>query len=151
VAVGLPDRAVLDTGALIAVTDAAMGRTSSALARAFVARMRDRKQPMRVHVPAVVIAEWWRGEAGPAAKVRDAVTLLDVPKDVAVTVGLLLAELPRREQPERLFVVDAIVIVAGARVSEDIFTGDPDDLVLLRDKLVDMGKIPKGSLRIHGM
>lgn len=145
----LPDRVVLDTGALIALTDAAMGRSQNQLARALIARMRSRSSRMRVFAPAVVLAEWWRGEDGPAALVRDAVTMLDVPRDVAIEAGRLLAAIPPRKQPSRLFVVDALVVVGGARVAENILTGDPNDIALLRDKLVEKGVLAKGALRVH--
>ena len=104
---------------------------------------------MRVFAPAVVLAEWWRGEDGPAALVRDAVTMLDVPRDVAIEAGRLLAAIPPRKQPSRLFVVDALVMVGGARVAENILTGDPNDIALLRDKLVEKGVLAKGALRVH--
>ena len=140
-------RVVLDTGALVALADVAMGRSRDVAAMTLLADMYSKR--LSAFSPTVVIAEWWRGEDGPAARVRDSVAALDVPKDIAIDAGRLLAAMPDDPtRPAELLVVDAIVVVAASRRLDEIYTRDPD-LTLLRDKLVAMGKIAKGTLQIH--
>ncbi len=140
-------RVILDTGALVALTEVATGRRPSVPAATLLADMLSKK--LSAVAPTAVIAEWWRGEHGLAARVRDAVAVIDAPKDVGIDAGLLLAAMPEdRKRPTELLVVDALVVVLASRRLDDIYTRDPD-LTSLRDKLVDMGKIAKDALHIY--
>ncbi len=142
--------ATLDTGALIALVEIAAGRSSNVVAKTLLARMRDRNNPLPVSAPTPVLAEWWRGEAGPAAAVRDAVTAVPTSRDVAIDAGLLLAALGKSYGEGDLLVMDAIVVVSAARRHDDIYTSDTEDIVALRDKLVEMGKLPnREAVRIR--
>ena len=65
----------LDTGALIAIE-----RRDRRIAAIHARWIRD---DILVSVPAVVIAEWWRGQRGPAARILDAFTVEPTTREVA--------------------------------------------------------------------
>jgi hypothetical protein len=84
---------------------------------------------VRITVPAVVVAEWWRlGEREKdRAKLLRAVTVEPVTDLVARLAGIALTLVPRAHT------VDALVMAsASQRAGELIYTSDPKDLEALR-------------------
>ena len=84
---------------------------------------------VRITVPAVVVAEWWRlGEKEKdRAKLLRAVTVEPVTDFVARLAGIALTLVPRAQT------IDAIVMAsASQRPGEVIYTSDPKDLEALR-------------------
>lgn len=85
---------------------------------------------VRITVPAVVVAEWWRrGEKEKdRAKLLRAVTVEPVTDVVARLAGIALTLVPRAQT------IDAIVMAsASQRPGELIYTSDPKDLEALRN------------------
>lgn len=137
--------ATLDTGALIALEDAVTGRGGSPTARTLLARMR---QGLAVTVPTVVVAEWWRGQQGPAARLLTSVKPEATTLVAARAAGVLLSVM-QRPQPAELLVVDAIVVVSAALRGDDIYTQDPDDIVALRDKYIELHRLARSAVRVY--
>ncbi|HYP98688.1 MAG TPA: type II toxin-antitoxin system VapC family toxin [Polyangiaceae bacterium] len=84
---------------------------------------------VRITVPAVVVAEWWRmGELEKErAKLLRAVNVEPVTDLVARLAGIALTLVPRAQT------IDAIVMAsASQRPGEVIYTSDPKDLEALR-------------------
>lgn len=84
---------------------------------------------VRITVPAVVVAEWWRlGEKEKdRAKLLRAVTVEPVTEVVARLAGIALTLVLRAQT------IDAIVMAsASQRPGEVIYTSDPKDLEALR-------------------
>jgi predicted nucleic acid-binding protein len=84
---------------------------------------------VRITVPAVVVAEWWRlGEKEKdRAKLLRAVIVEPVSDFVARLAGVALTLVPRAQT------IDAIVMAsASQRPGEVIYTSDPKDLEALR-------------------
>ena len=111
----------LDTGALIALES---GRLT--MRKVFYAAL---VEHVRVTVPAVVVAEWWR--AGRREKERAtllrAVHVEPLDKHVAMTAGIALG-LVRNSTT-----VDAIVMASAALRGDTVYTSDPGDLEQLRE------------------
>lgn len=80
-----------------------------------------------VTVPSVVVAEWWRGQRGPAARLLEAFTVEPTSSALAKVAGEALAEV-------RLgggHTIDAIVMASAASRGDIVYTSDFDDLTLL--------------------
>ncbi len=107
-----------DTGVLVALE-----RRRDRARRLFLAARIDEK---RITVPAAVVAEWWRGQRGPAAQLLDGLDVEALDEDLARSAGEALAALRRGSKPS---VVDAIVMASAARRGDVVYTSDRDDLV----------------------
>jgi predicted nucleic acid-binding protein len=109
----------LDTGALIAIE-----RRDHRIAERHAMWIRDETV---VSVPAVVIAEWWRGQKGPTARILDAFTIEPTTRELAETAGEVLAQLRLGKE----HTIDAIVMASAASRGDVVYTSDHDDLVRL--------------------
>src|SRR5688572_16501228 len=81
---------------------------------------------VRVTVPTVVIAEWWRGRTKAREHVRSGLRVEGLPELVAQVAGEALSRAPEAT------VVDAIVMATAALRGDVVYTGDFDDLDRLR-------------------
>jgi predicted nucleic acid-binding protein len=109
----------LDTGALIALE-----RRERRMTARHAAWIRD---DMRVSVPTVVVAEWWRGQRGPLAHILDAFTIEPPSRGLAETAGVALAQLRLGKE----HTIDAIVMASAASRGDIVYTSDFDDLAML--------------------
>ena len=121
-----------DTGALIALVD----QKQLSMRKVFDAAQ-DLGVP--IHVPAVVVAEWWRsghGEKGRAGYIR-AMHVIATDDHLARLAGDPLTHVPRATT------IDAIVMVTAAHFGDlDLHVGsDPDDLEALRNGVASLAKI----------
>ena len=85
---------------------------------------------VRITVPAVVVAEWWRAgdREKERARILRSVVVEPVSEHVARLAGVALTLTPRAQT------IDAIVMAsASQRPSEVLYTSDPRDLELLRE------------------
>jgi predicted nucleic acid-binding protein len=96
----------LDTGALIALE-----RRRQRMARIYAVAVADR---LPVTVPAVVIAEWWRGRTEARAIVLRGVRVEHTTTDLARVAGATA--------------IDAIVMASAASRGDVVCTSDFDDL-----------------------
>lgn len=83
-----------------------------------------------VTVPAVVIAEWWRGQAGPAANLRSSFPVEHVTRELAEIAGQALALVGQNDG--RPSAVDALVMASAAQRGDFVYTSDVGDLERLR-------------------
>lgn len=112
----------LDTGALIAL------ERGDPRVRALIARAAASGAAMTV--PAVVVAEVWRGRRQHAVgRLLAAVVVEEVDDELARRAGELLARTGRGDT------VDAIVAVSAARRGDTVVTSDPADLLRFADDL----------------
>ncbi|MCA9574260.1 MAG: PIN domain nuclease [Sandaracinaceae bacterium] len=111
----------MDTGALVALERG--NRRMAAVWRAALARN------VPITVPAVVVAEWWRGQRGPAARLLDVVHVEALTDASARRVGQALALLTHK----RPSIVDAAVVVSAATRGDVVYTADLDDIWSVRD------------------
>ena len=81
----------------------------------------------RITVPSAVVAEWWRGQGGPAARVLDAVHIEPLTESLARLVGETLGTVKDAS------LVDAIVMASAARRGDVVLTSDVGDLTRSRD------------------
>lgn len=81
----------------------------------------------RITVPSAVVAEWWRGQRGPAARILDAVIIEPLSPSLAKLVGETLGDV------RGATLVDAVVIASAARRGDLVLTSDVDDLSRIRD------------------
>jgi predicted nucleic acid-binding protein len=130
----------LDTSALIALEEVSRSRSTNdvalRLAKALRMRPAGTGAPIIATTPAVVYAEWWRGQRGPAANLLAAngIEVEPVDRDMAHRVGDLLATAKkRRAAAEGLLLVDAFVVVTAASRGDVVYTSDVDDLQYLSD------------------
>jgi predicted nucleic acid-binding protein len=100
-----------DTGVLIALER----RKSAALAMLRACRL----SRARITIPAVVVAEWWRGSH---AVLLDIGEIESMTSRLAMSAGELLA------RTHRANAVDAIVVASAAQRGDLIVTSDPHDL-----------------------
>lgn len=107
-----------DTGALIALE-----RRRQRMARVYALAVAD---GLRITVPAVVVAEWWRGRSEAREVVLRGVRVEDVTTPLARLAGEALAAVPGAT------VVDAIVMTSAASRGDVVYTSDFDDLERLR-------------------
>jgi predicted nucleic acid-binding protein len=82
----------------------------------------------RVTVPSVVIAEWWRGQRGPAARILDAFDIDPIEARLARTAGEALARIGGG-----VSAVDALVMASAAARGDRVLTSDVPDLDRLRE------------------
>ena len=85
---------------------------------------------VRIIVPAVVVAEWWRAgnREKERARILRSVVVEPISDYVARLAGVALTLTPRAQT------TDAIVMASAAqRPSEVVYTSDPKDLELLRE------------------
>jgi predicted nucleic acid-binding protein len=109
----------LDTGALIAV---------ERRDRAMLAFMKGALSAgSKLTVPTVVVAEWWRGQRGPASRILDAVEVEGLTGALAKVVGETLALVPGAT------LVDAVVVASAAQRGDLVLTSDVEDLSRIRD------------------
>lgn len=119
VAAGLPERLILDSGAVIGWSKGA-ARPRALLARAL-------ELGMDVRVPVAVLAETLRGGPAdaPVHRVLKAVSIFPTPEPVGRRAGALLGRTSGSN------VVDALVAAEAVVLEADVLTGDPDDLARL--------------------
>ena len=107
-----------DTGALIALE-----RGRDRIRRVFRAAEQTR---MRIFVPAVVLAEWWRGR--PPARLRlllDALTIEPTGKELGRLAGEAIAAIPQATA------IDALVMACAAQRGRVVYTSDVEGLTRL--------------------
>ena len=109
----------LDTGALVAVER--RDRTM----RAFLATALG--AGLRITVPSPVVAEWWRGQRGPAARILEALHLEPLSASLAKLVGETMGRLPGAT------LVDTVVVASAASRGDLVLTTDVADLTRIRD------------------
>lgn len=108
-----------DTGALIAIER--RDRRMLAFMTAAAA------SGARITVPSAVVAEWWRGQRGPVARILDAVIVEPLSASLARLVGETMGGVPGAT------LVDAVVMASAARRGDLVLTSDVDDLTRIRD------------------
>jgi hypothetical protein len=81
---------------------------------------------IRITVPAVVLAEWWRGQS--QSSFVAGFDIEPMTASLARTAGEALAAVPSAT------VIDAIVMASAARRDDVVYTSDFDDLSRLRDQ-----------------
>lgn len=111
----------LDAGALIAAE-----KRSPIFWTQWAAALR---RDLVITVPAVVIAQAWRGDSHGISRVLKAVVVEDLTRDKAMYVGRLLAASRTAD------VIDAAVVVGAASRGDAVLTSDPDDLARLATAL----------------
>lgn len=109
----------LDSGALIAV-EARRLRMKRILAAA-------RTLMVPITVPTVVVAEWWRGQKGPIAKILEGVIIEPLTARLARIAGEALAHTGHANA------IDAIVVASAAQRGDIVYTSDLDDLQKLAE------------------
>jgi hypothetical protein len=85
---------------------------------------------VRITVPSVVVAEWWRAgeKEKERARILRSVAVESISDLVARLAGVALTLAPRAQT------IDAIVMASASQRSEEIvYTSDPKDLQMLRD------------------
>lgn len=107
-----------DTGALIALE-----RKRQNVARAFA---RARLRGESITVPAVIIAEWWRGRTDARERILAAVEVEHTDIDLLKLAGEAQAAIVGAT------CIDAMVMASAARRGDVVYTSDFDDLDRLR-------------------
>ena len=107
-----------DTGALIALE-----RRHQRMARVYATAVGD---GILITVPAVVIAEWWRGRSDAREMILRGVQVEDTTVAVARVAGEALAAVPGATA------IDAVVMASAARRGDIVYTSDLADLERLR-------------------
>lgn len=107
-----------DTGALIALE-----RRHHRIARVYTTAV---ELGVIVTVPAVAIAEWWRGRSDARDRVLRGVRVHQTDTDLMRRAGEALATV------RGATIVDAIVMASAARRGDVVYTSDFDDLDRLR-------------------
>jgi predicted nucleic acid-binding protein len=110
----------LDTGALIEVER----RKRRVLGLLELAR----RDGLLVTVPAIAVAEWWRGRSDVREQLLLAVDVEPMTAELAKLAGEALA------QVRGATLADAIVMASAARRSDVVLTSDFDDLERLRQR-----------------
>jgi predicted nucleic acid-binding protein len=110
----------LDTGALIEVER----RKRRVLGLLELAR----RDGLLVTVPAIAVAEWWRGRSDVREELLLAVDVEPMTAELAKLAGAALA------QVRGATLADAIVMASAARRSDVVLTSDFDDLERLRQR-----------------
>lgn len=121
----------LDTGALIALVD----QRRLSMRKVFDSAYRF---GVPIHVPAVVVAEWWRSgrREKERAQYLRAMKVVATGDHLARLAGDALTVVPRATT------IDAIVMVTAAYLGDrDVYTSDPGDLEALRDAVPALAKI----------
>jgi predicted nucleic acid-binding protein len=107
-----------DTGALIGLE-----RRHQRIARVYRAALSD---GLPVTVPAIVIAEWWRGRSDARELVLRGVRVEATTSVLARVAGEALAAVPGAT------VVDAVVMASAAQRGDIVYTADVSDLQRLQ-------------------
>ena len=107
-----------DTGALIALE-----RRHQRMARVYATAVGD---GILITVPAVVIAEWWRGRSDAREMILRGVRVEDTTVAVARLAGEALGAVPGATA------IDALVMASAARQGDIVYTSDLADLERLR-------------------
>lgn len=107
-----------DTGALIALE-----RRRQRMARVYATAVAD---GLAITVPAVVVAEWWRGRSDVCEMILRGVRIESTTVEVARLAGEVLAAVPSATA------IDAIVMASAARRGDLVYTSDFVDLEILR-------------------
>jgi predicted nucleic acid-binding protein len=107
-----------DTGALIALE-----HRRQRMARVYATAVAD---GLAVTVPAVVVAEWWRGRSDARELILRGVRVESTTAEVARLAGEALAAVPGATA------IDAIVMASAARRGDLVYTSDFVDLESLR-------------------
>lgn len=107
----------LDTGALIGLER----RRQTALRAIRIAR----EARLTITVPAVAVAEWWRGQEGISSRLLDGIVVEPLTRELAMAAGEALARTGGANAP------DAIVVESAAQRGDVVLTSDPDDLEVL--------------------
>ena len=107
-----------DTGALIALE-----RRHQRMARVYATAVGD---GILITVPAVVVAEWWRGRSDAREMILRGVRVEDTTVAVARLAGEALAAVPGATA------IDALVMASAARRGDIVYTSDLADLERLR-------------------
>lgn len=108
-----------DTGALISL-ERRRTRITSLYAT-------HRMRGSRVHAPAAVIAEWWRGRTDFREQILAGLYVEPVDEEIARLAGEAVASVPGSTT------IDAIVMAMAARHRGIVYTSDLDDLERLRE------------------
>lgn len=74
-----------------------------------------------------MVAEWWRGQRGPVARLLDAFTVEATTRSIAAVAGEALAELGLGNK----HTIDAVVMASAAIRGDVVYTSDFDDLFRL--------------------
>jgi predicted nucleic acid-binding protein len=109
----------LDTGALIALERNHKG-AQRLIANAVA-------ESLSITVPSLVLVEWWRGQKGPAARLRNDFYVEPLSKTLALVAGVSLTKVSGPS------VTDAVVMASAAARGDIVLTGDIDDMMKLRD------------------
>ncbi|MBL8720994.1 MAG: hypothetical protein JNL79_33730 [Myxococcales bacterium] len=107
-----------DTGVLIALERRAQ--------RAWNVYRAAREAKVRITVPSVVLAEWWRGRTDAREHVRSGVVIEWLSDQLAAAAGEALASVPSATT------IDAIVMASAASRGDVVYTSDLEDLERLR-------------------
>jgi predicted nucleic acid-binding protein len=108
----------LDTGALIALE-----KGEKRMRTALLAASEDGRT---VTVPAVVVAEWWRGRSSRRLRILDAVDVEPTTISISKAAGEAIAAVAGST------IVDAIVMASAAGRGDVVFTSDFEDLQRLQ-------------------
>jgi len=108
----------LDSGALIG-----LGRRHQRIRRVFATAVRDN---VRITVPVVVLAEWWRRRSDLADDILASVDVEPMDEGLAKAAGEALAALPRATT------IDATVMASAARRGDVVYTSDFEDMSRLQ-------------------
>lgn len=92
---------------------------------------------VRVTVPSVVVAEWWRGGRGRSLRMLDPFVVEPVDFQHARMAGEALATVGKGPS-----VIDAIVMASAARRGDRVVTGDYKDLDRLRRAFPGVRLVP---------
>ena len=117
-ALGVTRGLTFDTGALIALE-----RRRQRIARAYATAVADRAL---VTVPAVVVAEWWRGRTDVRDLILRGLRIEDTGASLAKLAGEALSAVPGATP------IDAIVMASAAQRGDIVYTSHPGDLDRLR-------------------
>lgn len=107
----------LDTGALIAVEKHSR-RVWTVLKRAY-------REAAIITVPAVVIAQAWRGDHAAVARLLRGCHIEPMEDAHARAVGALLAKAPSND------IVDAAVVLGATHRNDVVVTSDPGDILAI--------------------
>ncbi len=107
-----------DTGALIALE-----RRRQRIARIYATAVAD---GLPVTVPAVVVAEWWRGRSDAREIILRGVRVEETTVSLARLAGEALAAIPGAGA------IDALVMASAARRGDVVYTSDFSDLERLQ-------------------
>jgi predicted nucleic acid-binding protein len=115
---GVSASLTFDTGALVALE-----RRKQRMTDVFV---RARQERLPVIVPAVAVAEWWRGRTDVRTRILGGVLVESLDDALARLAGDALAAV------RNATMADAVIMASAARRGSIVYTSDVDDLERLR-------------------